>query len=276
MKKVIKSLSAIVMAIVMSLLVIPSGLNGVKANTTRTSSGSCFVREKVDDVCTYVSALRVGVGVNSGISIIEGKSNNINKIKIKSVTSDSKNLKITDYNRRWINHYYSSATISFNAKKAGKYKISYTIAYRTYNKKGDGYETKEKTYKTTVFANAETNPIASVSIGGKKLKMMEQTEYNTIMYSKKSRGKINIKPTSTYNILGVWNMGELEGYYEGGKEYRGVNGDNIKLNTKFIKRYPGNAIKDENIVRTKIGILVQDKFTKKTHWTSIKVYTDAK
>ncbi len=268
-----KRIITIILAIVMVVGLIPA--NSAEA-MSRLTTNVLFCKAKVREHFAYPDKIRIGTGYDYYFDIEYGKDanqfdgNEAYKLKIKNVKSNNKNLKITDYEKDWKKIQYQGARIQFKAKKAGTYKITYDVLYRFYKSK----KTYSEKVTTTVYVDDDAM-IEGMRIGGSKLEICPGAFKTTQFYSKKSKGKMVVKPGKNYEITKISCYGPTE-YYEGAEKSLGKNGDKIVLNNKIIKVMKGDKTATDKLSRTAVQIGIRDKLTNKSYMYGIKIYTDAK
>ena len=169
--KASKSFLCIILAIMLSI-------SGVIFSPAMEVSASATTQPATE----YLKNVRAGVGMRYSGSVeitLRTKGQTIKKVK-----SNSKNL-VAKQTYRYTSDsshgsYYYNSDISFYAKKAGKYKISFDIVNANGKKVG-------KTRTITVRASGTGDVIKSAKIG--KQNMLSNPDYNSYFTTKKS-GKV--------------------------------------------------------------------------------------
>lgn len=165
-------------------------------------------------------------------------------------------------NQKTTKHNYSGAYLSFFAKKAGSYKVTFDVI------KGDGSVRCNKTITVTaVGSHKNISPIKSIKYAGKDL-------YNYYPYTTKTSGKLNVVLKKQYKQLSI-EVGKIN--KSGKVKYKKVkNNKKISLAKKVVYthdyKYGNGGAKytyDELFPVTYIRITYQNKKTKKIDtWTT--------
>jgi len=155
---------------------------------------------------------------------------------------------------------YRTAFISYFAKKAGSYKVTFDVI------KADGTKRCTKTIKVKTYGTT-VSPVKSIKYAGKEF-------YNYYPYTTKTSGKLSVKMSSNYKLVSI-EVGTLNS--KGERVYKKVkNNKTIKLakTAKYTYKYDYEQYDyDELFPSTYIKITYQNKKTKEKDYTIYSLET---
>ena len=189
MKKMKKNISVVLMALVLTLTMIPTVVQAAVAPKTYTMYCSA-----AGDPDTYASINVTGLSSKEKVVKSSVKVSN-SKMLVLDAISHSSNLSRRETFDGQTPETYSrySAELTFQVKKAGTCKVSYKIG--------------TKSYSTTVKVLNYTNPISSMTISGISSNLAGKFKKSNMasakLASNKSTARITVKAASGWKINNI-------------------------------------------------------------------------